>query len=321
MVEVILCTFNGTPFVGDQLRSILHQSHSIDAISIYDDRSTDDTVDKVNKLVSSLPTGSRTQIKIVENERNVGYARNFEQGIARATGDILFLSDQDDIWERDKVEVLMGLSSQKGVQMAFSDGTLVDDQGMPLAGRSVLERHGLDEDSVASFQKRGFDFLLRKNYINGAALAVRREAAQSAMPIPPGMPHDYWLALFCSLGGGLVGTARKLYRYRQHGGNEIGIGSDRFRDLARSVVRHPRVPRERELERWVAIWERLEAVDAEREASRALAKVQWLQTVVAGREGVFRRAIAILTSALRGQYREFSDDLAVWRDLVSLVRR
>src|SRR2546423_1377038 len=94
--EVIICTYNGAPFILEQLRTILAQTARVDKISIYDDRSLDDTIARVQAFIDGLTPDERASFNVHVNPRNLGFARNFMAGVGAATEDILFLCDQDD---------------------------------------------------------------------------------------------------------------------------------------------------------------------------------------------------------------------------------
>lgn len=317
--EVVLCTFNGAAFIIEQLTSILGQTVGVDRISIYDDRSTDGTVDAILQWRSGLPDPLARRICVDTNVRNLGYSQNFGQGIARSSADILFLSDQDDLWEEDKVETLASLMCVTGSDMAFSDGHLIDERRRMLPPGSVLRMYGLRSFQVDNFAKHAFKMLLKRNYINGAALAIRRAAAIDALPLSREIPHDYWLAIWCSLHGGIAATSRRLYSYRQHGRNAIGAGTNsRLANLI-SVWRHPKHPRDRESRIWNEIVERAAKLDRPGELAIARQKVAWLNEVLDESNGSLARLRLICSSLLNGNYRNFSPDYAYLRDVVRVI--
>ena len=318
--EVVLCTYNGERFVAEQLLSILRQTKRVDKISIHDDASTDGTIAAIRRLIEGIPAGDRHRLTTTVNGQTLGYARNFEQAISRATGDLIFLADQDDVWEPEKVERLMALLVREGAELVFSDGVLIEEGGGTLGGKTVLANYGLRPADVETFRASAFDWLVKRNYINGTALAVRRTSAQAALPLPCDMPHDYWLALWCALRRGVAGTAERLYRYRQHGGNQIGIGSSRLLDEALGIWRHPRAPRERELRIWQELNERVQQHASPEHRELARRKLEWLSKVVPAGRGPAARLGTVVKSALAGEYRRYSASPALLRDLVSLVK-
>jgi glycosyltransferase involved in cell wall biosynthesis len=319
--EVILCTFNGARFIGEQLASILRQSVPVERISIYDDRSTDGTAEVVRDLLKTLGPDLRERVFLSVNSRNVGYAENFSQGISNSCGDVLFLCDQDDVWEPDKVATLLSLIRRLNVDLAFSDGHLVDESGNPLSKRSVLQTYGLRQRDIDHFGDSAFQRLVKRNYINGASIAIRRSAAIAALPPVAGMPHDYWLAIWCSLHAGVAGTSKRLYRYRQHSGNAIGVGLSRPVGNVMSIWRRPRHARDRELMIWNGVMERIGGLPSHGEIELGRQKQAWLTNMLSDSTGVPVQAVEIARSLIDGSYRRFSPDNAPLRDIVTLIRQ
>ena len=98
-VSIILCTYNGARFLREQLDSIVNQTYPIYELIIQDDCSTDSTESIAKEYVEKFPF-----IKFVKNETNKGINLNFFSAISRATGEYIAISDQDDIWELNKIE-------------------------------------------------------------------------------------------------------------------------------------------------------------------------------------------------------------------------
>ncbi|MBK8750855.1 MAG: glycosyltransferase [Candidatus Competibacteraceae bacterium] len=318
--EVIICTYNGAAFVVEQLDSILKQTTTVNKISIYDDHSPDDTVLQIHNFLNQLPPDQQCLFTIQVNSVNLGYALNFISAIKRSTKDILFLCDQDDIWERDKVEVILSLFHNYNPDMVFSDGSLINQYGRKLDKVSVLESYGLNQHLILQFRNSAFKLLTKRNYINGAAAAIRRVAAQNALPLPCDMPHDYWLAIWCSLHNGIVATPKSLYRYRQHQTNVIGMGSSNPLYIWLGIWRQPNAPRERELRIWKAVTDRIESLPCQKEIEYAHCKLNWLSHVITNDKKNLLRALEILKSALNGNYRSYSSSHALLRDIVSLIK-
>lgn len=98
-LSVALCTYNGESFLQQQLDSILQQELSVDEIVICDDGSTDRTI----SIIESYKQRYHYPTFILEqNKKNKGVRKNFEYAISLCSGDIIFLSDQDDVWQCEK---------------------------------------------------------------------------------------------------------------------------------------------------------------------------------------------------------------------------
>ncbi len=316
-VEVVLCTFNGARFVGEQLKSILMQSQQVNQITVYDDGSTDDTLTIVQEFADqAIDAGIR--LKIVCNERNFGYAQNFGQGLLRATGDIIFFSDQDDVWNINKVAYFLKEFEDVNCNLVFSDGVLIDSEGKAIKGNTVLQRLGISVSETTDFSSQGWKMLLRYNYLNGAAMAIRRLPALEALPIPEGYPHDYWLALWLSRSGRGICLQDSLYKYRLHESNTIGAANGPLRYQLASIWRNPNPPRRLDLHRTRTLIARLPIDDVL--FLEATQKLAWLESVVEERRRLYRLQ-NIATSYLRGDYARFAAPFAFLRDLVSVLRR
>lgn len=98
-VSIVLCTYNGAKYLSEQLESILAQTYPLHEIIIQDDNSTDETVDIIHDYARKY-----SLIKFFENNSAHGVNGNFISAMQRATGDYIAISDQDDIWETDKIE-------------------------------------------------------------------------------------------------------------------------------------------------------------------------------------------------------------------------
>src|SRR5262249_31567365 len=95
-----MCTYNGAEFLPAQWESILAQSRKPDEIVVCDDGSSDQT----RALLEQFASGSAIPVTIQLNQTNLGSVKNFEQAIRLCTGDIIALSDQDDVWRSDKLQ-------------------------------------------------------------------------------------------------------------------------------------------------------------------------------------------------------------------------
>src|SRR6202167_2057678 len=124
-ISVAMCTYNGERFLPQQLASMAKQTRLPDELVVCDDGSTDRTVAIVREFAASAPY----PVRVFENERNLGFAANFERAIGLCEGDLIALSDQDDIWypirlERSEQE----FAAHPEAGLVFSDGEIIDDQ-------------------------------------------------------------------------------------------------------------------------------------------------------------------------------------------------
>ncbi|MGD0088577.1 MAG: glycosyltransferase family 2 protein [Planctomycetota bacterium] len=198
--SVCMATYNGARFIRQQLESILPQLESGDEVVINDDCSTDPTC----QVIAAC---SDARIRLETNPRNLGPIRNFEKVIARATGELIFLSDQDDIWLENKVSATCAVFAQyPDVTLVFSNAELVNAEGQPL-GR-LLWQGALSAGVMRN---------LVKNRFLGCTLAFREGLRECALPFPDDLPmHDMWLGLVNALYGRGYYIAAPLIQYRVH---------------------------------------------------------------------------------------------------------
>ena len=226
MISVALCTYNGEKYIREQLESILSQTEPVDEIVICDDRSSDRTVETAAGIRDSHR--GKTRIRIEVNDRNLGVSKNFEKALSLCSGDIIFLSDQDDIWDPEKVRrVREALEKDPRCLLVFTDAKLIDGEGNDL-GQSLwdVSKPRLKETySAADFTGLRF--------ITGATAAIRRELLEHTLPVPECWIHDAWLAINAAVYGGVAHLDEKLISYRQHEANVIGAAKRPLREQIR----------------------------------------------------------------------------------------
>ncbi len=103
-ISVVLCTFNGEKYIEEQMQSIHRQSKQPDEVLIVDDASTDSTVQIIRNFISEHSLGATWRLS--KNPINIGWKRNFMSVLQKASGDLIFLADQDDIWHPRKIELM-----------------------------------------------------------------------------------------------------------------------------------------------------------------------------------------------------------------------
>ncbi len=262
-IGVALCTYNGAEYLQAQLDSILAQTMPVDEIVVGDDGSSDTTLSILERFrIDAASRGIR--VEIIENVRNLGYVQNFSETLLRCTADILFLSDQDDVWHADRVQVLVErFDAEPGLLMLHGDARLVDRTGQPL-GSTLLEVLGVHPAEL-SLERSGrlLDAVLVRNFVTGATCALRRGLLQSGLPVPRYWSHDEWLAVVASLARGLDVHRPATIDYRQHGGNQIGAARRSLLSQLRGLVLFDPEARSRTAERLASA---VAVLDAQHEA-------------------------------------------------------
>lgn len=218
-VSVAMCTYNGAKYLDEQLASIAGQEMLPDELVICDDVSTDGTLQMLEQFASNAPFRTR----IVRNAVNLGYSRNFAKAVELCSGEMIALSDQDDIWYPHKLarlrEVLQADSRIEGV---FSNGDIVDATSRPV-GRTLWESFRFGAADQARFRSGdAVDVLLRKNAVTGMAFAFRSSSRRFLPGMPGSWIHDGWLALLIAIRSRLFACPERLVGYRLHDTQQVG---------------------------------------------------------------------------------------------------
>jgi glycosyltransferase involved in cell wall biosynthesis len=199
-----MATYNGERFLEEQLKSILSQLGGNDELIIVDDASRDSTCAVIEGFCDS-------RIRLIQNETNQGVLASFETALHQTSGEIVFLSDQDDIWRADKVRtVLQAFDSDSDITLVVSDAVLVDEGGA-LLSRSYYAQRG-------EFSDRVLMNLVRCKFL-GCTMAFRTEVLQKALPFPSSklLLHDLWIGTVNRLTGGKTQyLPDPLVSYRRH---------------------------------------------------------------------------------------------------------
>jgi len=206
MISVCIPSYNGEKYINHQLTSILDQLSPIDEVVISDDSSTDDTI----KIIESM---NDKRIVLLKNNKFRSPCYNMENAINYSKGDIIFLADQDDIWEEQKLEIMTKFL--KNADLVLSDCFIVDSE------------NNIISDSFYQLMnsKSGFIKNLYKNSFIGCCIGFKRHVLEWALPFPNRLPmHDIWIGLIVEMLGKTLFIDDKLLRYRRHGGNASFTG-------------------------------------------------------------------------------------------------
>lgn len=226
--SVGIATYNGERFIREQLTSVINQSLLPTEIIVSDDGSTDCTIKIVKEVLSSYSG----KFRVLTTNRNQGLKKNIEKIVSESNTEWLFLCDQDDFWELDKIEKFndfINTKKEDNISLVLSDGWVTD--------KKLNHKYGLFESLkiFPSMYKDGilanpFQILFKRNIFTGASLMVRTQVAQDAIPFSQSSEalHDYWLGIVSCIKGKVGIIDEKLFLYRQHGHNTIGAKDKGF---------------------------------------------------------------------------------------------
>lgn len=215
-ISVALCTYNGEKYIEEQLRSIINQTIKPDEIILCDDISKDNTINIAREVLEE----SDVNYYIKVNENNLGVTQNFQRAIELTKGDIIFLCDQDDIWVKNKIEIILKeFVADPAVVMIFTDAELINDRKENLK-MSLWETLNFSKECLE--EKTFINILLNRCVVTGATMAFRRHLFEKLKPFPDCWLHDGWLAINSSCYGTVKAINQPLIKYRQHEHNVIG---------------------------------------------------------------------------------------------------
>ncbi len=221
--SIALCTYNGEAFLREQLESYAAQTQPVSELVACDDRSTDRTLSILRGFAASAPF----PVLIEQNAQQLGGARNFEKALSLCTGDLIFFSDQDDVWRPEKVEVGVRFAIGNPDRLGFfSNAALLQDNR--ILDETLWDMMDFTPERIA---QTGFDDLLDYFFTcqfitYGSTLAVRRDALPEILPFRrtnERMWHDEWIALVLSLKNRYAYINEPLINYRLHAGQEVGL--------------------------------------------------------------------------------------------------
>lgn len=201
-VSVCMATFNGSKYLFVQLSSILDQLDPQDELVIVDDASTDETV----LLIRGL---NDPRIKLHLNDSNLGVVRTFEKALLLARGELVFLSDQDDRWESNKVEVVRNFFAKENVDLLLHDARIEGE----MVSESLFQ--------VCNTSKGVLKNIVSNTY-TGCCMAFKRQILEDILPIPVrrGIFHDAWIGIMTGCMGFNVSLLPlPLMIYRRHAQN------------------------------------------------------------------------------------------------------
>lgn len=217
-ISVALCTYNGQQYLHKQLASIAGQTRLPDEIVACDDGSSDQTREMLRDFSASVPF----PVRVIENDRNLGSAKNFEKAIGLCSGSLIALCDQDDTWYPQRLERCeQELKAHPEAGLVFSDGVIVDDLDQPI-GQHLWQAFSLNEAHRAGLQAGRYELLLRYRFVTGATVMFRGVHRDRCLPFPPQYIHDEWMAAVLPVFCDLRAIDEPLIRYRRHSLQQVG---------------------------------------------------------------------------------------------------
>lgn len=232
-VSIALCTSNGQTYLQEQLESYLNQTRTPDELVVCDDVSSDETIIILQEFAQSAPF----TVRIYRNEKKLGYVKNFERAVLLCDGDIIFFSDQDDVWDPQKIELMAAvLENAPNIGITFCDAEIVDSDLRP-TGRKLWEMFHFNKRLQKKvIQGRAREVLIRMDLFWGLTIAFRSEYRDMLIPFYPGTGHDTWTAMLVAFISDISIVQRPLVKYRQHSWNVTGVKDKPFSEVLTTII-------------------------------------------------------------------------------------
>ena len=237
-VDIVMATYNGMPYIREQVQSILWQDYPQLRLLIHDDGSTDGTVEEIRKVAERYPD----KVFFIEDGITFKDAKkNFEHLLKMTDADYIFLADQDDVWLPSKVSAMLkhiknGEQQYGGMHkpiLVFSDLSPIDKNGFPKS-TSMFKMENVNPRAVC------LELLLSRNIIPGCVMGFNKSLLEVSLPFPnAAIMHDWWLALVAAATGNILYVPKSLVLYRQHERNAIGVRDHTLKSSFFRLARSP----------------------------------------------------------------------------------
>jgi len=204
LVSVAMCTYNGAAYLTAQLETILNQTYLNLEIVIVDDGSTDNTVEIVKEMQVNDP-----RIHFFQNEKNLGYNKNFEKAFPLCRGNFIAIADQDDIWEVNKIEYIMKAWPDGSLFIYSLSGNFRDND---FANRKPAP--DVVYANIADVHKLVFN-----SPVHGHACMFKKELLPLCNPFPDDIYYDWWMSMHAAAMGFIGCIPKTLTWHRVHESN------------------------------------------------------------------------------------------------------
>jgi glycosyltransferase involved in cell wall biosynthesis len=223
-----MATWQGERFLPRQLASILGQTRLPDELVVVDDASFDASPEIVKSFAETAPF----DVRLIRSDVQRGSTRSFGTGIEAATGDLIMLADQDDLWLPQKVARLEAVfQGSSGTTFAFTDALLIDEDDVA-APQTLWQSRRFSPALQAQVRRHPFRQLSHRFLATGCTMAFRADLARVVLPFPESvdehadaMLHDRWISIVLSAPGHVAVVPEPLVAYRIHSSQQVGLAN------------------------------------------------------------------------------------------------
>jgi len=219
-IEILMSTYNGEQYIAEQIDSIICQTYSNWHLTIRDDGSTDKTVDTVQKFCLEYPD----KISIMAASGNLRSKKSFEKLLLESKADYYMFSDQDDVWEKDKVEsalneIIKAEEKNPDIPIVICSDLMLVDKNLKSLDSTLWKSAKICVDILKTPKQ-----LAVNNYVAGCTMLFNNRAKDISLPFGENaIMHDSWISLMVlARGGKIIIQPQSHIKYRQHGNNVVG---------------------------------------------------------------------------------------------------
>ena len=223
-VSLVMAVYNGEKYLIEQLDSIRKQTYPIAEVLLLDDVSTDNSYELIHQYIDGYKL---INWKLIKNETNLGYRKNFKKGLEMVTGDIIFLCDQDDRWHLNKVETMVEYMKDEAVLSLASSFNMMDEHSEIF---KVENQKGKSNNNLLFKEvnqlltKIDLKLLLQSNFSQGCCMAIKKELLKLYLNDDnTKVAHDWALNVLSASQEGCYYLDIPLMDYRIHSSNTVGL--------------------------------------------------------------------------------------------------
>ena len=203
-VSVGMSVYNGEKYLPQKIDSILNQLHQDDELVISYDQSTDRTKEIIDDYAAR-----DSRVKVYENTVT-GIVGNFNNALSHCRNDVIFISDQDDVWVEGKRDIMVRALEQSGADLAIHNTVHIDGTGKTIS-EPLFQKYGISKGLLRTFAMPRY---------SGCCMAFTRETKRMILPMPASViNYDHWVGMVCELYGHVAFVNDVLLLHRLHGEN------------------------------------------------------------------------------------------------------
>ena len=212
-IDILMATYNGEKYLSEQIESIISQTYTEWNLLVRDDGSSDNTC-----VILTEYEKKDSRIKIIkDNKGNLGTVKNFEELLHNSNSEFIMFSDQDDVWKKDKIEIMMKYIENS--DLIISDA-IITNEDLELQYESLF--------SVVN-SRNGIVKNIIKNTYYGCCMLFKKRILDKVLPIPENkeIGHDLWIGLISEKYYKVKFINEKLLYFRRHSSNMTTINKSK----------------------------------------------------------------------------------------------